>query len=149
MARVLIVAPNWIGDTLLAQPLFARLHASRPGLALHAVAPSWTAPVLARIAEEPRSVGGRLRHRRRAHRKFVVERQFLEPDVMRVHVRAGFDRTFNFHSLRHTALTTVYRTTRDIRLTQRVARHKSVETTIVYAAPSDEDIWAAVRGLNC
>jgi heptosyltransferase-2 len=51
MPRVLIVAPNWIGDTLLAQPLFARLHASQPGLALHAVAPSWTAPVLARMPE--------------------------------------------------------------------------------------------------
>ena len=51
MSRVLIVAPNWIGDTLLAQPLFARLHAARPGLALHAVAPSWTAPVLARMPE--------------------------------------------------------------------------------------------------
>jgi len=51
MSRVLIVAPNWIGDTLLAQPLFARLHASRPGLALHAVAPAWTAPVLARMPE--------------------------------------------------------------------------------------------------
>jgi integrase len=63
--------------------------------------------------------------------------------------RAGFDRTFNFHSLRHTALSNIYRTTRDIRLTQRVARHKSVETTTVYAAPSDEDIWAAVRGLSC
>ncbi|MGE5794944.1 MAG: lipopolysaccharide heptosyltransferase II [Bacteroidota bacterium] len=51
MSRVLIVAPNWIGDTLLAQPLLARLHAARPGLALHAVAPSWTAPVLARMPE--------------------------------------------------------------------------------------------------
>src|SRR5262245_52400655 len=51
MSRVLIVPPNWIGDTLLAQPLFARLHGSRPGLALHAVAPSWTAPVLARMPE--------------------------------------------------------------------------------------------------
>jgi heptosyltransferase-2 len=51
MSRLLIVAPNWIGDTLLAQPLFARLHAARPGLALHAVAPSWTAPVLARMPE--------------------------------------------------------------------------------------------------
>jgi heptosyltransferase-2 len=51
MSRLLIVAPNWIGDALLAQPLFARLHAARPGLALHAVAPSWTAPVLARMPE--------------------------------------------------------------------------------------------------
>ena len=29
--------------------------------------------------------------------------------------RAGFDRTFNFHSLRHTSLTNAYRATRDIR----------------------------------
>jgi heptosyltransferase-2 len=49
--RLLIVAPNWIGDTLLAQPLFARLHALRPGLALEAAAPAWTAPVLRRMPE--------------------------------------------------------------------------------------------------
>ncbi len=51
MSRVLIVAPNWIGDTLLAQPLCARLRATRPGIALDAVAPEWTAPVLARMPE--------------------------------------------------------------------------------------------------
>jgi len=49
--RLLIVAPNWIGDALLAQPLFARLHARRPGLVLDAVAPEWTAPVLRRMPE--------------------------------------------------------------------------------------------------
>jgi integrase/recombinase XerC len=64
-------------------------------------------------------------------------------------VRAGFDRLFNFHALRHTALTNVYRASHDIRLTQRVARHKSVETTTIYAVPSDDDILAAVRGLAC
>jgi lipopolysaccharide heptosyltransferase II len=64
MSRVLIVAPNWIGDTLLAQPLFARLHASRPGLALHAVAPSWTAPVLARMPEIEEVVETPLAHGR-------------------------------------------------------------------------------------
>ena len=63
--------------------------------------------------------------------------------------RAGFDRPFNFHALRHTALTNVYRATRDIRLVQRIARHKSVDTTTIYAAPSDEDILRAVRGLPC
>jgi heptosyltransferase-2 len=51
MARILIVAPNWIGDTLLARPLFARLRQRLPGALLHAVAPSWTAPVLARTPE--------------------------------------------------------------------------------------------------
>lgn len=63
--------------------------------------------------------------------------------------RAGFDRLFCFHSLRHTALQNAYRATRDIRLVQRLARHKSVDTTTIYAAPSDEDILRAVRELPC
>jgi heptosyltransferase-2 len=49
--RVLVVAPSWIGDTLLAQPLFARLHQKLPGLKLDALAPAWTAPVLARMPQ--------------------------------------------------------------------------------------------------
>jgi site-specific recombinase XerC len=63
--------------------------------------------------------------------------------------RAGFDRLFSFHALRHSSLTNAYRSTRDIRLVQRLARHKSVDTTTVYAAPSDEDILRAVRDLPC
>ena len=51
MPRVLVVAPNWIGDTLLAQPLFARLHQKLPGLKLDALAPAWTAPVLRRMPQ--------------------------------------------------------------------------------------------------
>ena len=63
--------------------------------------------------------------------------------------RAGFDRIFNFHALRHTALSNLQREKGDIRLTQRVARHKSIETTSIYTAPSDEDIFDAVRRLAC
>ncbi|MCC6608269.1 MAG: lipopolysaccharide heptosyltransferase II [Burkholderiales bacterium] len=51
MPRVLVVAPSWIGDTLLAQPLLARLREKLPGLVLDALAPPWTAPVLARMPE--------------------------------------------------------------------------------------------------
>ena len=32
MQRILIVAPNWIGDALMAQPLLARLREKRPGV---------------------------------------------------------------------------------------------------------------------
>lgn len=63
--------------------------------------------------------------------------------------RAGFDRRFSFHALRHTCLTNAYRATRDIRLVQRLARHKSVDTTTVYAGPSDEELLQVVRDLPC
>ena len=49
--KILLVAPNWIGDTLLAQPLFARLHERHTSLTLDALAPPWTAPVLRRMPE--------------------------------------------------------------------------------------------------
>jgi len=49
--KALIVAPSWIGDTVLAQPLFMRLHQHTPGLDLHALAPRWVAPVLQRMPE--------------------------------------------------------------------------------------------------
>ncbi len=51
MPKILIVAPNWIGDTLLAQPLFARLQRKLPGLVLDVLAPEFTAPVLNRMPE--------------------------------------------------------------------------------------------------
>jgi len=63
--------------------------------------------------------------------------------------RAGFERVLSFHSTRHSSLTNVYRRTRDIRLTQRVARHKSITSTIRYAGPSDADVLRAVRDLPC
>lgn len=49
--KALIVAPSWIGDTVLAQPLFQRLHERFPNLTLDALAPRWVAPVLARMPE--------------------------------------------------------------------------------------------------
>ncbi len=61
--------------------------------------------------------------------------------------RAGLDRRHNFHALRHTCCTNAYRATRDIRLVQRLARHKNIQTTTIYAAPSDEDLLRAVRQL--
>lgn len=61
--------------------------------------------------------------------------------------QAGFERRLGFHALRHTACTNLYRATRDIRLTQRFARHASVTTTMRYAHPSDEDLVRAVDGL--
>jgi integrase/recombinase XerC len=63
--------------------------------------------------------------------------------------RAGFDRRFNFHMLRHTALTNVQRAKRDLDFTQRIARHKDANTTRIYAELSDEDVARDVRELPC
>jgi len=63
--------------------------------------------------------------------------------------RAGFDRLYPFHVLRHTAVTNVYRATRDLFLAQRFARHASPLTTTVYTHPGDEEMRERVRGLRC
>jgi len=46
------------------------------------------------------------------------------------------------------AITNVYRATKDLHLTQRFARHASPLTTIVYTHPSDEELYAAIRGIR-
>ena len=61
--------------------------------------------------------------------------------------RAGFERRLAFHVTRHTACSAIYRSTKDIRLTQRFARHTSVLTTAIYTHPTDEDLLRALEGL--
>ncbi|MFN7086087.1 MAG: lipopolysaccharide heptosyltransferase II [Burkholderiales bacterium] len=56
MRRILVVAPSWVGDTVLAQPLFALLNRRHPGLALDVLAPHWTLPLLARMPEVRRAL---------------------------------------------------------------------------------------------
>ncbi len=51
MRRALVIAPNWIGDALMAQPLFALLKKLHPRIVIDAVAPGWVAPVLERMPE--------------------------------------------------------------------------------------------------
>jgi integrase/recombinase XerC len=63
--------------------------------------------------------------------------------------RAGFDRVYGFHALRHTAVTNVYRASRDLFLAQRFARHASPLTTVVYTHPSDQEMAGRVRDLAC
>jgi len=63
--------------------------------------------------------------------------------------RAGFDRLYGFHSARHTAVTNVYRASRDLFLAQRFARHVSPLTTTIYTHPSDQEMRQRVRGLRC
>jgi site-specific recombinase XerC len=60
---------------------------------------------------------------------------------------AEFENHCNFHMLRHTAITNVYRATKDLFLTQRFARHASPVTTVAYTHPSDEELYAKIGQL--
>jgi len=51
MPKILVVAPSWVGDAVLAQPLFARLHARHPQLELDVLAPPWTHALFSRMPE--------------------------------------------------------------------------------------------------
>ena len=63
--------------------------------------------------------------------------------------RTGVDRLYLFHAIRHSAVTNVYRATRDLFLAQRFARHVSPLTTVIYTQPSDEELAAHLRSLAC
>jgi len=64
-------------------------------------------------------------------------------------VKARFDRLYPFRALRHTAVTNVYRASRDLFLAQRFARQVSPLTTTVYTHPGDEELYAGIRHLPC
>ncbi|MCM2290473.1 MAG: lipopolysaccharide heptosyltransferase II [Sulfuritalea sp.] len=49
--KILVVAPSWIGDTILAQPLLALLKRTNPDARIEVLAADWSAPLLARMVE--------------------------------------------------------------------------------------------------
>jgi heptosyltransferase-2 len=62
MTTILVVAPSWIGDTILAQPLLSRLHETYPDLAIDVLASQWGAPLFARMSEVRRVIDSPFRH---------------------------------------------------------------------------------------
>ena len=61
-SRILVVAPNWIGDALMAQPLLMRLRKKHPGARIDLLAPPRVAPVVRRMPEVSRIIEADLRH---------------------------------------------------------------------------------------
>jgi heptosyltransferase-2 len=62
LTRILVVAPNWIGDALMAQPLLVRLRARHPDARIDVLAPPWVAPVARRMPEVDEVIEADLRH---------------------------------------------------------------------------------------
>lgn len=66
----------------------------------------------------------------------------------RLQRRAGLERHFRFHDLRHTFVSNVYRGSRDQHLAMRMARHRRPETTAIYIHASDEEMARAANRLR-
>lgn len=49
--RTLVIAPNWIGDAVMAQPLLRLLKQQHPERPIDVLAPAWVAPVLRAMQE--------------------------------------------------------------------------------------------------
>jgi heptosyltransferase-2 len=60
--KILVVAPSWIGDTILAQPLLALLKRNDPAARIDVLAPDWSAPLLGRMAEVDGVIVNPFRH---------------------------------------------------------------------------------------
>jgi heptosyltransferase-2 len=62
MPKILIIAPSWVGDAVMVQPLLRRLREQRPDAVIDAFAPAWVAPVLERMPEIRRVIINPLGH---------------------------------------------------------------------------------------
>jgi heptosyltransferase-2 len=60
--KILVVAPSWIGDTILAQPLLTLLKQRDPAARIEVLAADWSAPLLARMAEVDAVITNPFRH---------------------------------------------------------------------------------------
>ena len=62
MHRILVIAPNWIGDAVMSQPLLAGIKASYPNAVIDVLATPWVAPVYRACNEVAQLIEADLRH---------------------------------------------------------------------------------------
>lgn len=63
MNRILIIAPNWIGDAVMSQPLLANLKAIYPQSQIDVLASPWVAPIYRACAEANQVIEAKLEHK--------------------------------------------------------------------------------------
>jgi heptosyltransferase-2 len=51
MQKILVIAPSWVGDCMLMQPMLVRLMQRHPGAQIDLLAPPWTSALLHQIPE--------------------------------------------------------------------------------------------------
>ena len=107
--RILVVAPSWVGDALLSQPLLTLLKRRGPQATIDVLGPGWALPIFRRMAEVGETIEspfahGELALRERLHigrqlrarqydRAYVLPNSFksaLVPFFARIPERIGF-----------------------------------------------------------
>jgi len=63
MNRILIIAPNWIGDAVMSQPLLGNLQTIYPQCKIDVLASPWVAPIYRACSEVHQVIEARLEHR--------------------------------------------------------------------------------------
>ncbi|MFM1758822.1 MAG: hypothetical protein RLY75_92, partial [Pseudomonadota bacterium] len=64
MKRILIIAPNWIGDAVMSQPLLAHLKTIYPQSQIDVLASPWVAPIYRACSEANQVIEARLEHKK-------------------------------------------------------------------------------------
>jgi heptosyltransferase-2 len=63
MNRILIIAPNWIGDAVMSQPLMANLKINYPQCQIDVLASPWVAPIYRSCSEVRHVIEAKLEHK--------------------------------------------------------------------------------------
>jgi heptosyltransferase-2 len=69
MTRILIVAPSWVGDALLSQPLLTLLKRREPEATIDVLGPGWALPIFRRMPEVNEAIDSPFVHGELALRK--------------------------------------------------------------------------------
>jgi len=109
MTKILIVAPSWVGDALMSQPLLTLLKQREPDATIDVLGPGWALPIYRRMPEVSGTIESPFQHGelalgkrwrlglglRAAHydRAYVLPNSFksaLVPAFARIPLRTGF-----------------------------------------------------------
>lgn len=75
---ILVIAPSWVGDLVMAQALFTLLKKQRPSANIDVMAPAWCAPILLRMPEVRRVIDFPFSHgvwQLKQRKKFALAKQ--------------------------------------------------------------------------
>ena len=64
MRRILIIAPNWIGDAVMTQPLLASIKSLYPKSKIDVLASSWVAPIYRACSEVSEVIEAKFEHKK-------------------------------------------------------------------------------------